>query len=90
MAGASRVSHRLRVEPTEHRTPTGYSGPSRPPTLSVDLSEPAATGDAGHPRRFRRHRLAMVGLVVLTAMVLAVVVGPFMYRDPIDEIDFRA
>ena len=41
-------------------------------------------------RRFRRHRLAMIGLVVLTAMVLAVVVGPFVYRVPIDEIDFRA
>ena len=41
-------------------------------------------------RRFRRHRLAMIGLVVLAAMVLAVVVGPFVYRLPIDEIDFRA
>ena len=41
-------------------------------------------------RRFRRHRLAMIGLVVLAAMVLAVVVGPFVYRVPIDEIDFRA
>ena len=41
-------------------------------------------------RRFRRHRLAMVGLAVLIAMILAVVVGPFVYRVPIDEIDFRA
>jgi peptide/nickel transport system permease protein len=41
-------------------------------------------------RRFRRHRLAMIGLVVLTIMVLAVVVGPFIYRVPVDEIDFRA
>jgi peptide/nickel transport system permease protein len=41
-------------------------------------------------RRFRRHRLAMLGLVVLTAMVLGVVVGPFFYRVPIDEIDFKA
>jgi peptide/nickel transport system permease protein len=41
-------------------------------------------------RRFRRHRLAMVGLFVLTAMVAAVVIGPFVYRVPIDEIDFRA
>ena len=41
-------------------------------------------------RRFRRHRLAMVGLLVLTAMVVAVVVGPFVYRVPIDDIDFRA
>jgi peptide/nickel transport system permease protein len=41
-------------------------------------------------RRFRRHRLAMVGVFVLTAMVAAVVIGPFVYRVPIDEIDFKA
>ncbi len=41
-------------------------------------------------RRFRRHRLAMVGTLILVAMVIAVVVGPFLYRVPIDEIDFRA
>jgi peptide/nickel transport system permease protein len=41
-------------------------------------------------RRFQRHRLAMVGVLVLTAMVAAVVIGPFVYRVPIDEIDFKA
>ena len=41
-------------------------------------------------RRFRRHRLAMVGFAVLLTMVAAVVVGPLVYRIPIDEIDFRA
>jgi len=41
-------------------------------------------------RRFRRHRFAMVGTLILVAMVAAVVVGPFVYRVPIDEIDFRA
>ena len=41
-------------------------------------------------RRFRRHRLAMVGFVILLGMVTAVVIGPFVYRVPIDEIDFRA
>ena len=41
-------------------------------------------------RRFRRHRLAMVGFVILLGMVTAVMVGPFIYRVPIDEIDFRA
>jgi len=41
-------------------------------------------------RRFRRHRLAISGALVLAAMVLAVVAGPFVYRVPIDEIDFRA
>jgi peptide/nickel transport system permease protein len=41
-------------------------------------------------RRFRRHRLAMAGTLVLAVMVMAVVVGPLVYRVPIDEIDFRA
>jgi peptide/nickel transport system permease protein len=41
-------------------------------------------------RRFTKHRLAMVGLVLLTIMVAAVLVGPLVYRVPIDEIDFKA
>ncbi len=41
-------------------------------------------------RRFRRHRLAMAGTVVLTAMVVAVLAGPLVYRVPINDIDFRA
>ena len=41
-------------------------------------------------RRFRRHRLAMAGTVVLAVMVAAVMVGPFVYRIPINEIDFKA
>jgi peptide/nickel transport system permease protein len=41
-------------------------------------------------RRFRRHRLAMVGVLVLGVMVGAVLLGPLAYRVPIDEIDFRA
>src|SRR3989442_1029736 len=41
-------------------------------------------------RRFRRHRLAMVGFTVLLVMVAGVLAGPFVYRVPIDEIDFKA
>ncbi len=41
-------------------------------------------------RRFRRHRLAMGGTVVLAILVAGVLVGPFVYRVPIDEIDFKA
>jgi peptide/nickel transport system permease protein len=41
-------------------------------------------------RRFRRHRLAIFGATVLALMVTAVVVGPFVYRVPINEIDFKA
>src|SRR2546429_3365823 len=42
------------------------------------------------PRRCRRLRLAMVGFTVLVVMVAAVLVGPFVYRVPIDAIDFKA
>jgi peptide/nickel transport system permease protein len=41
-------------------------------------------------RRFRKHRLATVGMVVLLAMVVAVLAGPFVYKVPINEIDFKA
>ncbi len=41
-------------------------------------------------RRFRKHRLAVVSLVILSLLVLAVLVGPFAWRLPIDEIDFTA
>jgi peptide/nickel transport system permease protein len=41
-------------------------------------------------RRFRRHRLATFGAVMLAIMVFAVLVGPFIYRVPINEIDFKA
>jgi peptide/nickel transport system permease protein len=41
-------------------------------------------------RRFRRHRLATVGAAILIMMLVAVVAGPFIYRVPIDEIDFKA
>jgi peptide/nickel transport system permease protein len=41
-------------------------------------------------RRFRRHRLAAASAVVLLAMILAVLLGPFLWRVPINEIDFTA
>jgi len=41
-------------------------------------------------RRFRRHRLAIFGAVVLAVMVTGVIIGPFVYRVPINEIDFKA
>src|SRR5579864_9201555 len=41
-------------------------------------------------RRFRRHSLAVAGLAVLVLMMLAVVLGPFLWRVPINDIDFSA
>ena len=41
-------------------------------------------------RRFRRHRLAVASLVILFAIVSAILLGPFFWRLPINEIDFTA
>ena len=41
-------------------------------------------------RRFRRHRLAMASSVVLLLIVLAIALGPLLWRVPINEIDFAA
>ena len=41
-------------------------------------------------RRFRRHRLAVVGLTVLVAMVVLVAVGPLVWKVAINDIDFTS
>jgi peptide/nickel transport system permease protein len=41
-------------------------------------------------RRFRRHRLAVVSAVLLAVLILAVVLGPFVWRISINDIDFTA
>lgn len=41
-------------------------------------------------RRFRRHRLALVGMTVLGLLAALLLVGPLVYRTPRDEIDFKA
>ncbi|HVC61402.1 MAG TPA: ABC transporter permease [Acetobacteraceae bacterium] len=41
-------------------------------------------------RRFRKHRLAVVSLAVLGALVFGVIAGPLIWRVPIDAIDFSA
>ena len=41
-------------------------------------------------RRFRKHRLAVIGLIVLALIVLGVIVGPLIWGIPIDALDFSA
>ncbi len=41
-------------------------------------------------RRFRKHSLAVVSLVVLALMVGGIAVGPALWPVPIDDIDFAA
>jgi peptide/nickel transport system permease protein len=41
-------------------------------------------------RRFKRHRLALAGAVILGVIALAVLFGPLLWPVPINEIDFSA
>ena len=41
-------------------------------------------------RRFRRHHLAVAGAVILILIVGAVLLGPYIWRIPINDIDFGA
>src|ERR1700680_582512 len=41
-------------------------------------------------RKFRRHRMAVASVVILALLTSAVVLGPFIWRVPINEIDFTA
>ena len=59
-------------------------------TLPLARRRPAQTLWQETWRRFRRHRLAIAGATVLALMVAAVVLGPLVYRVPINEIDFKA
>jgi len=41
-------------------------------------------------RRFKRHRLALAGAVILLIIILGVTIGPWLWSVPINEIDFNA
>jgi peptide/nickel transport system permease protein len=41
-------------------------------------------------RRFKRHRLALAGAVILAIIMIAVAVGPWLWKVPINDIDFGA
>jgi len=41
-------------------------------------------------RRFRRHRLAAISVVILTLLAASILAGPLLWRTPINEIDFTA
>ena len=41
-------------------------------------------------RRFKRHRLALLGAVILLVIMIAVAIGPWLWNVPINRIDFNA
>ena len=63
--------------------------PASPSAEALVVARPVSPS-AEAWRRFKRHKMAMVSLVVLLAMVLAVVFGPMVWRVAVNDIDFKA
>ena len=68
---------------------------SIPASLTAEGGAPALARRRVSPgaeawRRFKRHRLALAGAVILGVIALAVLLGPLVWPVPINEIDFSA
>src|SRR5512134_467112 len=66
---------------------------SIPASLTAEALAPRRAGFSPWAeawRRFKRHRLALAGTVLLALMALAVLLGPWLWNLPINEIDFGA
>ena len=71
---------------------------STPASLTADSAGIAGAAKPRRPysiggeawRRFRRHNLAVAGAIILGFIVLAVLVGPWIWTVPINDIDFSA
>lgn len=72
---------------------------STPASLSVDRASGALAAErpsrrtslSGEAwRRFRKHRLAVLSLAILALLIASVVLGPLLWKVPINDIDFGA
>ena len=65
---------------------------STPASATTDLTRPRVGTSpwAEAWRRFQRHRLAYWSLWLLGGMVLAVLIGPLVYKVGINDIDFKS
>ena len=63
--------------------------PVAPPTVQPDVLDRASRSPWRTAwRQFRRHRLAMVGLLALLTIVLSTLFGPLLYATPYNKVDF--
>src|SRR6266550_948104 len=63
----------------------------RPATVADEaLRRPSRSLWSDAWRQFRRHRLAMFGVVVFAILLLATLLGPLVYRTSSEAIDYGA
>ena len=67
-----------------------HASPTAEAALALVARQRRTSPLADSWRRFRRHRLAVISIVILVLLAAAVLLGPFVWRVPINEIDFTA
>src|SRR6266568_6488819 len=61
----------------------------RPATVADEaLRRPSRSLWSDAWRQFRRHRLAMFGVIIFSILLVATLIGPFVYRTSSDAIDY--
>src|SRR5687768_10568912 len=73
-------------DPATAAAAAGTTGPA--PDVIAEAPERTLWQDAW--RRFRRHRLARLGLFLYLLVVVVVMIGPFVWTVPLAAIDFTA
>jgi len=71
-------------------TPESATGSGAPPGAPLGKPTVSVSPWAEAWKRFKRHRLAYWSLFILSALALAVLLGPFFYKVGINDIDFQA
>lgn len=66
------------------------ASPSADPAVAAARAAVSVSPGRETWRRFRRHKLAMASVVILGLLILGVVVGPWFWPVPINDIDFSA
>jgi peptide/nickel transport system permease protein len=66
------------------------ASPSADPAVAAPRASVSVSPGRETWRRFRRHKLAMASVVILGLLILGVVVGPWFWPVPINDIDFSA
>jgi len=66
------------------------ASPSADPAVAAARAAVSVSPGRETWRRFRRHKLAMASAVILALLILGVVVGPWIWTIPINDIDFSA
>src|ERR1700722_17569376 len=88
MAGSTHASPT--VEAQAPKAAAGAPAPLAPITAVAAAPRRRVSPWADAWRRFRRHRLALASIVILSVIIVLVVLGPFWWRVPINDIDFAA